>query len=88
MRKGAEVGHGVFNQRAEDEAEADSQVDINSLDEAVGVGQRCPRPHHQSGHGQNRGHPWQQWLTDYSQRQKRQTNQTAMFAYLFPLSLF
>lgn len=79
MCEGAEVGHGIFNQRAEDEAEADTQVDINSLDEAVGVRQRRPRPHHQSGHGQNCGHPWQQWLSNYSQHQKRQIIHMAGF---------
>lgn len=36
--KGAEVGHGVFDERPEDEAEADAQVNVDGLDEAVGVG--------------------------------------------------
>lgn len=58
MSEGAEVGHGVLNERSKDEAEADSQVDVNGLDEAVGVGQRGPGSHHQSGHGQYRGHSW------------------------------
>lgn len=37
--EGAEVGHGVLDERPEDEAEADSQVNVDGLDEAVGVGQ-------------------------------------------------
>lgn len=73
MCERTEVGHGVLNQRTEDEAEADTQVDVDSLNEAVGVRQRRPRPHHQSGHSQNRGHPWQKWFSNYSQPQKRQT---------------
>lgn len=56
--EGAEVSHGVLDERPEDEAEADSQVNINGLDEAVGIGQRRPSAHHQSGHGQDCGHSW------------------------------
>lgn len=39
VSEGAEVGHGVLNERPKDKAEADSQVNINGLDEAVGIGQ-------------------------------------------------
>lgn len=53
VSEGAEVGHGVFNERSKDEAEADSQVNIDGLNEAVGVGQRRPGSHHQRGHGQH-----------------------------------
>lgn len=58
VRKAAEVGHGVLNERSEDEAEADAQVNVNGFNEAVGIGQRRPGSHHQSGHGQHCGHPW------------------------------
>ena len=54
----AEVGHCVLDEGPEDEAEADAQVHIDGLDEAVSVGQRGAGPHHQGGHGQHRGHPW------------------------------
>lgn len=37
--EGAEVGHGILNERPEDKAEADSQVNIDGLDEAVGIGE-------------------------------------------------
>lgn len=57
MSEGAEVGHGVLDQCSEDKAEADSQVHINGLNEAVGIGQGSSGPHHQSGHGQYCGHP-------------------------------
>lgn len=39
VSEGAEVGHGVLNERPEDETEADSQVHVDGLDEAVGVRQ-------------------------------------------------
>lgn len=52
------MGHGVLNESTEDEAEADPQVHVDGFDETVGVGQRRPGSHHQSGHGQHRGHPW------------------------------
>lgn len=58
MSKRAEVGYGVLNECSEDEAEADPQIYVNGLDEAVGIGQRRPRTHHQSGHGQHCGHTW------------------------------
>lgn len=58
VSEGAEVGHGVLNERSKDEAEADSQVNINGLNEAVGIGQRRPGSHHQSGHSQYCGHSW------------------------------
>lgn len=58
VSEGAEVGHSVLNQCSKDKAEADSQVDINGLNEAVGIGQRSPGSHHQSGHGQYCGHSW------------------------------
>lgn len=54
---GVEVGAGVFEQRAEDEGEADPQVDVDGLDEAVGVRQGRASPHHQRGHGQDCGDP-------------------------------
>lgn len=54
---GVEVGAGVFQQRAKDEGEADPKVDVNGLDEAVCVWQRCAGPHHQCGHGQDCGDP-------------------------------
>ena len=51
------MGHCVLDEGAEDEAEADAQVHVDGLDEAVGVGQRGAGPHHQGGHGQHRGDP-------------------------------
>lgn len=39
MSEGAEVGHGILNKRSEDKTEADSQVNVNGLNEAVGIGQ-------------------------------------------------
>ena len=39
VSEGAEVGHGVLNERSKDEAEADSQVNVDGLNEAVGIGQ-------------------------------------------------
>lgn len=56
VREGAEVSHSILNERSENKAKADSQVDINGLDEAVGVGERGPGPHHKCGHGQHCGH--------------------------------
>ena len=57
----AEVGHGVLDERPEDEAEADAQVHVDGLDEAIGVWQRGARTHHQGGHGQHRGDSWSPW---------------------------
>lgn len=57
MLRGVEVGAGVFEQRAEDEGEADPKVDVNGFDEAVSVWQRRAGPHHQRGHGQDCGDP-------------------------------
>lgn len=53
---GVKVSAGVLQQGPEDEGEADAQVNIYGLNEAVGVGQGGPGPHHQSGHGQDCGH--------------------------------
>lgn len=58
MSERAEVGYGVLNERSEDKAEADPQVHVDGLDEAVGIRQRRPCTHHQSSHGQYRGHTW------------------------------
>lgn len=58
VSEGTEVGHGVLNERSKDKAEADSQVHIDGLDEAVCVGQGGPGTHHQSGHSQYCGHTW------------------------------
>lgn len=55
---GAVVGHGVFQQGPKHKAEADPQVHINGLYEAVGVGERCAGPDHQCGHGQHCSHTW------------------------------
>lgn len=55
---GAEVGTGVLQQRAKDEGETDSQVNVDGLDEAVGVGQGGAGAHHQRGHGQDSRHSW------------------------------
>lgn len=38
MSEGAEVGHGVLDERSEDKAEADSQIHVDGLDETVGIG--------------------------------------------------
>lgn len=38
VSEGAEVGHGVLNERSKDKAEADTQVNIDGLNEAVGIG--------------------------------------------------
>lgn len=40
------MGHGVLDEGAKDEAEADAQVNIDGLDEAVGVGQGGAGAHH------------------------------------------
>lgn len=56
MCESAEVCHSILNERSKDETEADTQVDIYGLDEAVSIGQRCPGSHHQSGHGQYCGY--------------------------------
>lgn len=58
MLHGVEVGAGVFQQRAEDEGKADSQVDIYGLDEAIGIWQGRAGPHHQGGHGQDCCNPY------------------------------
>jgi len=55
---GVEVGACVLHQGAEDEGEADAQVHVDGLDEAVGVGQRGAGARHQRGHGEHRGHAW------------------------------
>lgn len=55
---GVEVCAGVLQQCAEDEGEADSQVDIDGLDEAVGVGQGGAGAHHQRGHRQDSCDAW------------------------------
>ena len=52
------MGHRVLDQSAEDEAEADAQVDVDGLDEAVGVGQRGASAHHQGRHGEHCGDTW------------------------------
>lgn len=54
----AEVGHRVLDQCSKDEAEADAQVHVYGLNEAVGIGQRRAGTHHQCGHSQDRGHAW------------------------------
>lgn len=46
MLHGVEVGAGILQQGAEDEGEADSQVDVYSFDEAVGVGEGGAGSHH------------------------------------------
>lgn len=56
ISEGAEVSHGVLDECPKDEAEADAQVHIDGLDEAIGVWQRRPGSHHQGGHGENGGH--------------------------------
>lgn len=66
MTEGAEVGHSVLNERSKDKAEADSQVNINGLNEAIGIGQWRPGSHHQSGHGQDCGHPWYKNKRNYT----------------------
>lgn len=38
VSEGAEVGHSVLNKCSEDKAEADPQIHIDGLDEAVGIG--------------------------------------------------
>lgn len=58
MLHGVEVGTGVLQQCAKDEGEADSQVNIYGLDEAVGIGQGSAGAHHQCGHCQDRCHSW------------------------------
>lgn len=58
VSQGAEVCHGILNKCPKYEAEADSQVDIDGFDEAVGIGERRPGSHHQSGHGEDSGHSW------------------------------
>ena len=50
------VGAGVLQQCTKDEGEADAQVNIYGLNEAVGIGQRSAGAHHQSSHGQNCSH--------------------------------
>lgn len=47
---------GIFQQGTEDEGEADAQVNIYGLYEAVSIWQGCAGPHHESGHGQDGGH--------------------------------
>ena len=58
MLHGAKVGAGVLQQSPEDEGEADAQVHVDGLDEAVCVGQRGASAHHQCGHGQDGGYAW------------------------------
>lgn len=52
------MGDCVLQQGPKHEAEADAQVHVDGLDEAVGVGKRSAGPDHQRGHGQHGGHSW------------------------------
>lgn len=56
MLHGIKMSTGIFQQGTEDEGEADAQVNIYGLYEAVSVWQGCAGPHHESGHGQDGGH--------------------------------
>lgn len=56
MLYGVEVSTGILQQGTKDEGEADSQVDVYSFDEAVGIREGGAGPHHQGGHGQDRCH--------------------------------
>lgn len=55
---GVEVSTGILQQCTKDEGEADAQVNIYGLNEAVGIGKGGAGPHHQSGHCQYCSHPW------------------------------
>lgn len=67
---GVEVSAGVLQQGAEDEGEADSQVNIYGFDEAVGVRQGGAGTHHQSGHSQDCCNAWNNEVTVlFSQRE-------------------
>lgn len=67
------MGNRVFQQGPKHEAEADSQVHIDGLYEAVGVGKRSAGPNHQRSHRQHCGHSWE--------------NRLAMFPYQWPVNL-
>ena len=44
------MGNCILQQGPKHEAEADAQVHVDGLDEAVGVGERGAGPDHQRGH--------------------------------------
>lgn len=46
MLHGVEMGAGILQQGTEDEGEADSQVDVDGFDEAVGIREGGAGSHH------------------------------------------
>lgn len=53
------MGDCILQEGPEHEAEADPQVHVDGLDEAVGVGEGSAGPDHQCGHRQHGGHSWE-----------------------------
>lgn len=43
---GAEMSAGIFQQSTKDEGETDAEIDVDSFNEAVGIGKRGPGTHH------------------------------------------